>query len=188
MKHPVYLYGHPVIRKVSNEIGPDYPGLQQLITDMYDTMYASSGIGLAAPQIGLNIKLIVIDVDPVSDTFPELAGKKLTLINPKLEVLPDGERTSREEGCLSLPGISESVPRVEKIKLDWLDENFHPHTEVIEGYLARVVQHEYDHLEGHVFIDHISLIRKQLISGKLKKIIEGKVRCEYKTKAYNSKK
>lgn len=188
MKLPVYLYGHPVIRKVSEEIGPDYPDLKRLVADMYDTMYASSGIGLAAPQIGLNIKVIVIDVDPVSEAFPELAGRKLTLINPRLEVLDDGPVTTREEGCLSLPGIGENVKRVEKVKLEWLDEDFNPHSEVIEGYLARVVQHEYDHLEGHVFIDHISPIRKQLIMGKLKKIIEGKVHCDYKVKAYNSKK
>ena len=188
MKLPVYLYGHPVIRKVSEDINNEYPNLKQLIADMYETMYASSGIGLAAPQIGLNIKVIVIDVDPLSDALPELAGVKMTLINPSVEELDDGPLTTREEGCLSLPGISESVKRVEKIKLDWLDEDFIPHSEVIEGYLARVVLHEYDHLQGRVFIDHISPIRKQLIMGKLKKIIDGKVRCDYKVKAYNPKK
>lgn len=184
---PVYLYGHPVIRKVAEPIDATYPELQKLIDDMYETMYASDGIGLAAPQIGRSIKLIVIDVDPCSDAYPELKGIKLTLINPTLEVLNDGKKTSDEEGCLSLPGIHESVPRIEKIRLRWQDENFAEHDEIIEGYLARVVQHEYDHLEGHVFIDHISPIRKQLIKSKVTNIIKGRVRCGYRTKAAGTK-
>ncbi len=184
---PVYLYGHPVIRKVAEPIDATYPELQKLIGDMYETMYASDGIGLAAPQIGRSIKLIVIDVDPCSDAYPELKGIKLTLINPTLEVLDDGQKTSDEEGCLSLPGIHESVPRIEKIRLRWQDENFAEHDEIIEGYLARVVQHEYDHLEGHVFIDHISPIRKQLIKSKVTNIIKGRVRCGYRTKAASVK-
>ena len=184
---PVYLYGHPVLRKVSEDINSDYPELKKLLDDMWATMYGSDGIGLAGPQIGRNDRIIVIDVDPVSESFPELKGKKLTLINPHLEVVEDGKKLSREEGCLSLPGIHESVSRIEKIHLTWLDENFEAHDEVIEGYLARVVQHEYDHLEGHVFTDHISPIRKQLIRNKLNQIINGKVRCDYKTKAYSKK-
>ena len=153
---PVYLYGHPVIRKVAEPIDATYPDLQKLIADMYDTMYESEGIGLAAPQIGRSIKLLVIDVDPLADVYPELAGVKMTLINPTIEVLEDGKKCSSEEGCLSVPGIHESVTRIEKIRLHWYDENFVEHDEVIEGYLARVVQHEYDHLLGKVFIDHIS--------------------------------
>ena len=155
---------------------------------MYETMYAAEGIGLAAPQIGLSIRLIVIDVNPMAEYFPECADVKLTLINPVLEVLEDGSKETREEGCLSLPGIHEPVPRIEKIRLKWLDENFQPHDEVIEGYLARVVQHEYDHLEGKVFIDRISPIRKQLIKSKLTNIIKGKVRCDYRVKATPLKK
>ena len=184
---PVYLYGHPVIRKTADPIDATYPELKKLIDDMYETMYASEGIGLAAPQIGRSIKLIVIDVDPCSDSFPELAGIKLTLINPTIEVLDDGQKTSTEEGCLSLPGIHESVPRIEKIRLRWQDENFAEHDEIIEGYLARVVQHEYDHLEGRVFIDRISPIRKQLIKSKVTNIIKGRVRCGYRTKAAGEK-
>ena len=159
---PVYLYGHPVIRKETEEIDASYPQLKELIENMYETMYATEGIGLAAPQIGLSIRLIVIDVNPMAEYFPECADVKLTLINP--------------------------VPRIEKIRLKWLDENFQPHDEVIEGYLARVVQHEYDHLEGKVFIDRISPIRKQLIKSKLTNIIKGKVRCDYRVKATPLKK
>lgn len=178
MKLPVYLYGHPVLRKVSEEVTPDYPDLKKLLADMYETMYASEGVGLAAPQIGRNHRIVVIDADPVAETFPECAGRKLTLINPEIEVL-DGDAVSRGEGCLSLPGLSENVNRVEHIRLSWLDEDFNAHEEEISGFLARIVQHECDHLEGKLYIDHISLIRKQLIRGKLNNIIEGKTRCDY---------
>lgn len=178
MKLPVYLYGHPVLRAVSTDITPDYPGLKELIADMYAAMYESEGVGLAAPQIGRNDRIVVIDADPAKDSFPECAGRRLTLINPSVEVL-DGDRTSMGEGCLSLPGISENVPRVEHIRLKWVDENFEPHEEEISGYLARIVQHECDHLEGKMFIDHISPIRKQLIKAKLNNILNGKVNVDY---------
>lgn len=184
---PIYLYGQPVLRKVSTDITPDYPKLAELIENMKTTMYDSDGIGIAAPQVGLNIRLICIDVDALKESFPELTGKQFVLINPKIEVLEDGNKTNREEGCLSLPGIHEQVPRIEKIHATWLDENFQEHDEIIEGYLARVFLHEYDHLEGHVFIDHISAIRKQLIRNKLRNIIDGKVRCSYRTRAFNSR-
>ena len=111
----------------------------------------------------------------------------MTLINPHIDVIEDGEKVRREEGCLSLPGIHENVSRIEKIRMTWVDENFQPHDEIFEGYLARVIQHEYDHLEGNVFIDHISPIRKQLIKGRLNKIIENKVSCDYRTKGYIKK-
>ena len=178
MKLPIYLYGHPVLRKESADITPDYEGLQELLANMYETMYASDGVGLAAPQIGRNDRIVVIDASPLEESFPELAGVKLTLINPRLEVL-DGEDVTRGEGCLSLPGISENVRRVEHIRLRWVDENFAEHDEEFEGFLARIIQHEYDHLEGKVYIDHISPIRKQLIRAKLGNIVAGKVRCDY---------
>ncbi len=184
---PVYLYGHPVIRKVAEPIDATYPELTKLIADMYETMYASDGIGLAAPQIGRSIRLVVIDVDPCAESHPELAGVKMTLINPTLEVIEDGKKCSSEEGCLSVPGIHESVTRIEKIHLHWQDENFVEHDEVIEGYLARVIQHEYDHLEGKVFIDHISPIRKQLIKAKVNNILKGRVNCGYRVKAAGTK-
>ena len=181
MRLPVYLYGHPVLRKVSTEIEPGYEGLKELIANMYATMYASEGVGLAAPQIGLNHRIVVIDADPVSETFPECEGRKLTLINPVIEVL-DGEPISRSEGCLSLPGLSEDVKRVEHIRLKWVDEDFQPHEEEISGFLARIVQHECDHLEGKLYIDHISMIRRQLIKGKLNGIMKGRTRCDYPAK------
>ena len=178
MKLPVYLYGHPVLRKISEPLESKTEGLDELIAAMYDAMYESEGVGLAAPQIGKNIRLVVIDASPVADSFPECADRKFTLINPEVEVL-DGETISRTEGCLSLPGISENVPRVEHIRLSWLDENFQPHSEEISGFLARIVQHECDHLEGKMFIDHISGIRKQLIKGKLNNIAKGRVAVDY---------
>lgn len=187
MKLPIYLYGHPVLRNQSEDITPDYPDLKKLLDDMYATMYASEGVGLAAPQIGRNDRIVVIDASPVAETYPECDGKKMTLINPEIEIL-DGEKTTRGEGCLSLPGISENVTRVEHIRLKWVDENFTPHEEEISGFLARIVQHECDHLEGKLYIDHISLIRKQLIRGKLTNIIEGKIRCDYPVKYAPKKK
>ena len=187
MKLPVYLYGHPVLRRESEPIDAQYPDLQQLIADMWQCMYDSEGVGLAAPQIGRNIKLIVIDASPRGEDFPECAGRKMTLINPELEIL-DGPKEVRAEGCLSLPGLSENVPRVEHIRLRWLDENFEPHEEEISGFLARIVQHEYDHLIGKLYIDHISPIRKQLIKSKLNNIISGRTRCNYPVKYAPKKK
>ncbi len=181
MKLPVYLYGHPVLRKESVDIAPDYPELKKLVADMFETMYASEGVGLAAPQIGRNDRIVVIDADPLKDSFPELEGRRLTLINPRVEVL-DGDPIARGEGCLSLPGLSEDVKRVEHIRLTWVDENFQPHREEMSGFLARIVQHECDHLEGKVYIDHISPIRRQLIKRKLNNIVEGRVRTDYPVK------
>lgn len=178
MKLPVYLYGHPVLRRKSDDITPDYPELTTLIDNMFETMYASEGVGLAAPQIGRNDRIVVIDADVVAENHPECAGWKRALINPHIEVL-DGERCSRDEGCLSLPGLNESVPRVEHIRLSWVDADFQPHEEEISGFLARIVQHECDHLEGKVYIDHISPIRKQLIRKKLHNIIDGRIRVDY---------
>lgn len=178
MNLPVYLYGHPVLREIAEDVTPDYPELKKLIDDMFETMYTSEGVGLAAPQIGKSIRLVVIDANPVAESFPDCAGKKMVLINPEIEVL-DGDKVTRAEGCLSLPGLSEDVKRIEKIRLNWLDENFVEHEEIISGFLARIVQHECDHLEGMVYIDHISPIRKQIIRRKLLNIVEGHVRCDY---------
>ncbi len=179
---PIYLYGHPVLRQTAASIDATYPELSTLLENMKETMYASDGIGIAAPQVGVSAKIVYIDVSCLADTFPELADCKMVLINPEITVIDDGKKLTREEGCLSLPGIHENVTRIEKIHLKWQDENFEVHEKDIEGYLARVVQHECDHLDGKVFIDHISPIRKQLINGKLKKIVDGKVRCTYRTR------
>ena len=181
MKLPVYLYGHPVLRNISQPVKADYPDLKILVANMFETMYASEGVGLAAPQIGRNDRIVVIDSDPVGETFPECVGRKFTLINPEITIL-DGDPVSRAEGCLSLPGLSENVSLVEHILLKWVDEDFNSHEEELSGFLARIVQHECDHLEGKLYIDHISLIRKQLIRTKLHNIVEGRIRCEYPVK------
>ena len=179
---PIYLYGQSVLRKETEEIDANYPDLRKLVDDMYETMYASDGIGLAAPQVGLAIRLIVIDADALKDSFPELEGVKLTLINPELEILTDGKKVTREEGCLSLPGLHEPVSRYEKVRLNWLDIDFVEHEEVFEGFLARIIQHEYDHLEQTLYVDRTSPIRKQLIRSKLRNIAEGRVSCDYRVK------
>lgn len=181
MKLPVYLYGHPVLRRVSEPLGSDYAGLKELVANMFETMYASEGVGLAAPQIGRNIRLVVIDADVVGEHFPECVGWKHALVNPEITVL-DGDLVSRSEGCLSLPGLSEDVKRVEHIRLKWLDEDFQEHEQELSGFLARIVQHECDHLEGKLYIDHVSLLRKQMIKGKLNNIVTGKTRCPYPSK------
>lgn len=178
---PMYLYGQSVLRKVAEPIEKDYPELQTLIDNMFETMYKSEGVGLAAPQIGLGIRVVVIDASPMAEEEPSLANSKMALINPHIESF-EGENVSMEEGCLSLPGIHESVTRKNTIHITYMDENFVEHDEVISGYLARVIQHEYDHLEGHVFTDRISPIRRQLITNKLQNIAKGKVNCNYKTK------
>ena len=144
-------------------------------------MYQSDGVGLAAPQVGLGIRLAVIDASPLADDEPSLATSKFVLINPKILAF-EGDEVSMEEGCLSLPGIHETVTRRDRIHITYMDENWTVHDEIIEGFLARVVQHEYDHLEGHVFTDRISPIRRQLITNKLQNIAKGKANCNYKTK------
>ncbi len=178
---PVVVYGHPVLRKVAEEIDEDYDGLQGLIDNMWETMYNSEGIGLAAPQIGKSIRLIVIDANPLSEEFPELTGFKRVFINPVITEF--GEETGNEsEGCLSLPGIREEVNRPTKISIEYEDENFDVHEEVLEGFAARVVQHEYDHVEGKLFVDHLSPLKKRLLKGKLNSISKGKVDVNYRIK------
>ncbi|MDE6136024.1 MAG: peptide deformylase [Muribaculaceae bacterium] len=181
MKLPVYLYGHPVLRKTAEPVAPGREGLKDLLDNMFETMYASEGVGLAAPQVGLSEQIVVIDADPLGENFPECAGRKFVLINPEIEIL-DGEPVTRAEGCLSLPGLSENVRRTEHIRLRWLDADFTPREEEISGFLARIVQHECDHLQGKVYIDHISPIRKQLIRAKLNNIVSGRIRCDYPVK------
>jgi len=179
---PIYIYGQPVLRKVAEDITPDYPQLNELIADMWETLADSEGIGLAAPQIGKSIRLVVIDLDVLSDDIPEYKGFRRVFINAHIIEKDDSATDISEEGCLSLPAIHEKVVRPKRIHVQWLDEQFQPHDEWIEGYLARVMQHEFDHLEGHMFIDHISPLRKQLIKSKLKALTLGRYRCGYKTK------
>ncbi|MDE6379160.1 MAG: peptide deformylase [Muribaculaceae bacterium] len=180
---PIYLYGHPVLRAETEEITPEYPDLKKLIADMWETMYNSEGVGLAAPQIGRSIRLIVLDGSVLAEDFPECKDSKMVLINPELDVIEDMDPVSRPEGCLSIPGLSENVKRTEHVRLNWLDEDFVEHEKEFTGFLSRIIQHEYDHLEGEVYTDHIAPIRKQLVRSKLNNIAKGKVRCDYRTKS-----
>lgn len=181
---PIYIYGQPVLRKVSEDITPDYSELEQLIADMWETLADSEGIGLAAPQIGRNIRLVVIDLDVLSEDLPEYKGFRKVFINPHIVEYDENAPTdSLEEGCLSLPGIHEKVVRPTRIHVQYQDEQFNAHDEWVEGYLARVMQHEFDHLDAKMFIDRISPLRKQLIKNKLKALLQGRYRCSYRTKA-----
>ena len=178
---PIYLYGQPVLRKVAEDITPDYPELKSLIESMFDTMHQAEGIGLAAPQVGLAIRLVVVDLDVLSEDFPEFKDFRRVYINAHIIETSD-ETDTMEEGCLSLPGIHEKVTRSSRIHVQYLDENFVEHDEWVEGYLARVMQHEFDHLEGKVFSDRISMLRRQVNKTKLGNLAKGKVACGYKTK------
>ncbi len=179
---PIYVYGQPVLRKVAEDITPGYPNLKELIADMFETMEFADGVGLAAPQIGLPIRVVVIDLDVLSEDIPEYKGFRRTYINARiLEVM--GEEVPMEEGCLSLPGIRETVKRGNKVRVSYQDENMAWHEEVVEGYLARVMQHEFDHLEGTLFIDHLPPLRRQMIKGKLNAMLKGKTHCSYRVKA-----
>ncbi len=180
---PIYVYGHPVLRKVAEDITPEYPDLKELIQNMWETLDNSNGVGLAAPQVGKAIRLVVIDLDVLKEDFPEYENFRKVFINA--HVLGFDEESGKEtleEGCLSIPGLSESVTRPKKIHVKYMDEEFNEHDEWVEGYLARVMQHEFDHLEGTMYVDRVNALRKNLIGGKLKNIMKGKFRCSYKTK------
>ena len=178
---PIYTYGQSVLRKVAEPIDKDYPGLDELIKNMYETMTHADGVGLAAPQVGLPIRLLVIDLAPFKEDDPELAAFKITMINP--EILEESEEEiAMDEGCLSIPGINETVVRPEYIKVKYLDEDFNEHIEEFDGFRARVVQHEYGHLEGELFTDLVKPLRRQLIKGKLNNIVKKKIDTKYKIK------
>ena len=190
---PIVGYGDPVLRKVCENISADYPNFQDLLTNMYDTMYNAYGVGLAAPQIGLAIRLFVIDTEPFSDSDEltkeeqeQLKGFKQTFINAKM-LVEEGDEWSFNEGCLSIPEVREDVYRNEKITLEYYDENFVKKTESYDGLIARVIQHEYDHIEGILFTDKISSLKKTLIKKKLQNIMDGKARPDYRMKFANKK-
>lgn len=185
MKLPIYIYGQPVLRKVAQDIPTDYPNLKELIQDMFETNTASDGVGLAAPQIGKSIRVVIIDLDPLSDELPEYKDFRHAYINGHIIDTDKEQMESMEEGCLSLPGIHETVKRSKRVHARWIDENLEEHDEWVDGYLARVMQHEFDHLEGTLFIDHLSPFRKQMIRNKLKALSAGKVRCGYRIKPYH---
>lgn len=178
---PIYTFGNPVLRKTAEEIGPDYPNLKQLVDDMFETMHHADGVGLAAPQIGLAIRLLVIDLKALEEDEPEMSKFRIAMINPVMLEMSE-EEYEANEGCLSIPGISEKVSRSEWIKIKYLDIDFNEHIEEFEDFQARVVQHEYDHLEGSLFTDHVNPLRRQLLKSKLNNIAKGKVSCDYKIK------
>lgn len=182
MKLPIYVYGMPVLRETAKDILPEQKEeIEALVKDMFETLTASNGIGLAAPQIGKAIRVVVIDLSVMADDFPEYKDFKHAYFNA--HIIDYSEETeSMEEGCLSLPGLSEKVVRPTSIRVQYLDEQFQPHDEWVDGFLARVMQHEFDHLDGHVFIDRISTFRRQMIKSKVAAFQKGKVRCSYKVK------
>lgn len=184
---PIYIYGQPVLRKVAEDIPADMPGLEELIQDMFETLTESEGVGLAAPQVGKAIRVVVIDLDVISDDLPEYKGFRKAFINPHIVEYDDAKTDTMEEGCLSLPAIHENVTRPTRIHVRYLDDQLQEHDEWVEGYLARVMQHEFDHLDGKVFIDRISPLRKQLIKNKLRAVQQGRFRCGYRTKVATRK-
>jgi peptide deformylase len=197
---PIVVYGDPVLRKVAEDIDKDYPGLNQLIKDMFDTMYGASGVGLAAPQVGKPIRLFIVDTQPFVDDDDEeeeneftpeerkqLQAFKKVFINARV-ISEEGEPWKFREGCLSIPKIREEVLRKDTVTIEYYDEKFKKHTETYDGLIARVIQHEYDHIQGVLFTDKISPFIRKLITGKLADISKGKVSADYKIKVYTPKK
>ena len=186
---PIVAYGHPILRKVAHDIDENYPDLKKLIEDMWETMYASNGVGLAAPQINKEIRLFVIDSAQIfanmeedekkEDNYPDNPGVKQVFINAHI-VEEAGDDWAYNEGCLSIPKIREDVMRPEKVTIEYVDENFLPHTETFNGLTARIIQHEYDHIEGKLFIDYLKPFKRKLLQGKLTDITKGKIKVDYK--------
>ncbi|MEL6917746.1 MAG: peptide deformylase [Bacteroidota bacterium] len=194
MTLPIVAYGDPVLRKVGKSIDKDYPKLNELIPNMWETMYKANGVGLAAPQIGLPIRLFLVDTTPFSDDedlSPEeqkaLNGFKKVFINAKM-VEETGKEWPFNEGCLSIPDVREDVQRRDTITINYKDENFKEYTETYDGLLARVIQHEYDHIEGVLFTDKLSSLKKRLLKGRLANISKGKIKVEYRMRFPNLKK
>jgi peptide deformylase len=184
---PIVAYGHPVLRKVAADIDADHPNLDKLIEDMWETMYASNGVGLAAPQVNRDIRLFVIDTEQIhasmdddeKDEYDDAPGVKAVFINAHIVEL-EGAAWPYNEGCLSIPKIREDIYRQQAVTLKYQDEKFNIHTRTFTGITARVILHEYDHIEGKLFIDHISPLKRKLMKGKLNDISKGKVSVDYK--------
>jgi len=181
MIYPIYIYGSPVLRAGTENIGKDYPELEKLIPDMFETMYASAGVGLAAPQIGKSINIFVVDASPYGEEEPELKDFKKVFINAEIYER-FGDNFLFNEGCLSFPGIHEDVSRKSNIWIKYYDENFELHDDEFGGTAARIIQHEYDHIEGKSFIDHLSPLRRTLLKSKLNAMAKGKYSANYKCK------
>lgn len=191
---PILAYGDPVLRKVGKEIDKDYPKLDAIIENMFETMYASSGIGIAAPQVGASIRLFIVDASPfeededLSEEEREfLSTFKHVFINAKI-IEETGEEWAFNEGCLSIPDVREDVFRQDTVKIEFYDENFEKHVKEVNGIAARIIQHEFDHIEGILFTDLLSPIKKRLIKGKLSNISKGKINVDYRMKFPNAKK
>ena len=178
---PITAYGHPTLKKVAQDIDKDYPGLEQLIADMFETMYYSKGVGLAAPQIDKSIRLLVIDATPYAEDFPEAKNFKKVMINARI-IEESGSEWAFNEGCLSVPDIREDVYRKPNIKITYMDEAFNEHTEEYSGVAARIIQHEYDHIEGILFTDLLSPLKKKLLHRRLTDIKKGNIKVPYKMK------
>jgi peptide deformylase len=184
---PIVAYGTPILRQVSKEITPDYPDLAKLIEDMWETMYSSNGVGLAAPQVNRDIRLFIIDSRQVfenleeneKEKYPDGPGIRQVFINAHV-VAVDGEEWSYNEGCLSIPKIREDIYRNEEVTLEFEDEHFEPHTETYNGISARIILHEYDHIEGKLFIDYLKPLKRKLLKSKLDDITKGKISVDYK--------
>ncbi len=180
MTYPIVVYGHHVLRRVAEDIEKNDPEAKQIIDDLFETMYNSEGIGLAAPQIGKSIRIFVIDGSTASDDEPKLAGFKKAFVNPHI-IEKYGEFEPMTEGCLSIPDIREEVDRESHIRITYYDENWEFHDEVFDDYKARIIQHEYDHLDGVLFTDKVSPLKRKLLKGKLNAISRGKFEADYKT-------
>lgn len=178
---PIYAYGQPVLKKKASDISHDYPDLSKLIDDMWETMYFAHGVGIAAPQIGMSIRLFVIDSIQIMDDDKKEEGIKKVFINAQI-IEETGDLWAYEEGCLSIPDIRGDVERTKKVRIQYLDENFIKHDEIYEGINARVIQHEYDHIEGLLFVEKLKPLKKKLIQRRLSDIKTGKVKADYKLK------
>lgn len=176
---PVLAYGHPVLKKVAAPVTPDYPDLAQFLTDIWDTMYVSDGVGLAAPQVNRSIRIFVIDASPFTGKHPETEGFKKTFINAVIYE-EEGDEWSFNEGCLSFPGLREDIMRKPVIRIRYVDENFIPHDERYDGIVARIIQHEYDHIQGITMVDRLSPLKKILLKGRLADISKGNIEVPYK--------
>jgi peptide deformylase len=176
---PIVAYGHPNLRKISVEIDKDYPELDKLIADMFETMYVSNGVGLAAPQVNRQIRLFVLDTKPFSEDNAEVENFKRAFINPTI-IKEEGEEWAFSEGCLSIPDIHENVIRKPKVRITYYDESFNFHDEIHDGMVARVIQHEFDHLNGVLFVDKINPLRRMLLKRKLQDISKGEIEVSYK--------
>ncbi len=181
MIYPIVVYGSPLLRRVSKEIEKGDPDLSKLVDDMFETMYVSDGVGLAAPQIGKSIRIFVIDATAMAEDDPSLEGFKKVFINPEI-IEESGDKWTFTEGCLSLPNIREDVVRQGHIRIRYFDEHFKEHDEVYDGIKARIMQHEYDHLEGVLFVDKVAPLKRKLLKGRLNDIAKGKSNVAYKTK------